>query len=80
MFIVWCLFGWMRSDGSRRFRYAYVEVARKNGKTTFAAAIALYMLVLDGEDGAEVYMAATTRGRRAYVGRRRATWSVNLPR
>ena len=62
MFIVWCLFGWMRSDGSRRFRYAYVEVARKNGKTTFAAAIALYMLVLDGEDGAEVYMAATTRG------------------
>lgn len=34
MFIVWCLFGWMRSDGSRRFRYAYVEVARKNGKTT----------------------------------------------
>ncbi|HQK28329.1 MAG TPA: terminase large subunit [Smithellaceae bacterium] len=62
MFIVWCLFGWMRPDGSRRFRYAYVEVARKNGKTTFAAAIALYMLVLDGEDGAEVYMAATTRG------------------
>ena len=40
-FIVWSLFGWKRADGSRRFRYAYVEVARKNGKTTFAAAIAL---------------------------------------
>jgi phage terminase large subunit-like protein len=32
MFIVWVLFGWKRLDGSRRFRYAYVEVARKNGK------------------------------------------------
>lgn len=31
-------------------------------QNNFAAAIALYMLVLDGEDGAEVYMAATTRG------------------
>lgn len=61
-FIVWCLFGWKRADGTRRFRYAYVEVARKNGKTTFAAAIALYMMILDGEEGAEIYMAATTRG------------------
>lgn len=61
-FIVWCLFGWKRADGTRRFRYAYVEIGRKNGKTTFAAAVALYMLVLDQEQGAEVYMAATTRG------------------
>ena len=59
MFIVWVLFGWKRLDGSRRFRYAYVEVARKNGKTTFAAALSLYMMVLDGEDGAEIYTAAT---------------------
>ncbi len=61
MFIVWVLFGWKRLDGSRRFRYAYVEVARKNGKTTFAAALSLYMMVLDGEDGAEIYTAATKR-------------------
>ena len=61
-FIVYCLFGWKRDDGTRRFRYAYVEVARKNGKTTFAAAIALYMMTTDKEEGAEVYMAATTRG------------------
>ena len=61
LFIVWVLFGWKRLDGSRRFRYAYVEVARKNGKTTFAAALSLYMMVLDGEDGAEIYTAATKR-------------------
>ncbi len=61
-FIVYCLFGWKRDDGTRRFRYAYVEVARKNGKTTFAAAISLYMMTMDKEEGAEVYMAATTRG------------------
>ncbi len=61
-FIVYSIFGWKRSDGSRRYRYAYIEIARKNGKTTFAAAIALYMMVLDGEQGAEIYMAATTRG------------------
>ena len=61
-FIVYCLFGWKRDDGTRRFRYAYVEVARKNGKTTFAAALSIYMMTTDKEEGAEVYMAATTRG------------------
>ena len=60
-FIVYSLFGWMRSDGTRRFRYAYIEIARKNGKTTFAAAISLLMLVFDGEQGAEIYSAATKR-------------------
>ena len=60
-FIVWSLFGWYRVGGVRRFNYATVEVARKNGKTTFAAGIALYMMVLDGESGAEVYSAAVDR-------------------
>jgi len=58
-FIVYALFGWKRANGSRRFRYAYIEVARKNGKTTFAAALALLMLIFDGESGAEIYTAAT---------------------
>jgi len=31
-FVLWCLFGWKRADGLRRFRTAYVEVPRKNGK------------------------------------------------
>lgn len=58
-FIIWNLFGWMRSDGTRRFRKAYISVAKKNGKTTFAAGIALYMMKADGESRAEIYSAAT---------------------
>jgi phage terminase large subunit-like protein len=60
-FIVGALFGWKRSNGTRRFRTAYNEIARKNGKSTLAAGIALYLLVGDGEPGAEVYCAATKR-------------------
>jgi len=60
-FVVWNLFGWRREDGTRRFRTAYLEVARKNGKSTMAAGIGLYLLVADGEPGAEVYSAATKR-------------------
>lgn len=56
------VFGWLRKkDGVRRFRRAYVEVARKNGKTEEAAAIMCYGLVADGEGGAQVFSAATTR-------------------
>jgi phage terminase large subunit-like protein len=61
-FIIYALFGWKRANNTRRFRYAYIEVARKNGKTTFAAAISLLMLIFDGEQGAEIYTAATNRG------------------
>jgi phage terminase large subunit-like protein len=61
------LFGWKRPDGMRRYREALVLVARKNGKTTFAAGIALYMLFCDNEPGAEVYSAAADRGQAALV-------------
>jgi len=60
-FIVWCLFGWKREDGTRRFRRAYIEIARKNGKSTFLAAILIILFALDGERGAEVYSAATKK-------------------
>lgn len=60
-FVVWCLFGWMREDGTRRFRTSYLEVARKNGKSTLAAGIGLKLFVADNEPGAEVYSAATKR-------------------
>jgi phage terminase large subunit-like protein len=55
------VFGWKRADGTRRFRTSYDEEARKNGKTTKAAGVGLYLLVADGEPGAEVYTAATKR-------------------
>jgi phage terminase large subunit-like protein len=59
-FILCVLFGWVyKSDGLRRFRNAYVEVPRKNGKSLLAAGIGLYMFVADGEIGAEVYSGAT---------------------
>jgi phage terminase large subunit-like protein len=60
-FILWCVFGWRKADGTRRFRMVYVEVARKNGKSTFAAGVGLYLFAMDGEPGAEVYSAATKR-------------------
>ena len=52
------IFGWVDDAGKRCYRSAYVEIPRKNGKTTFAAALGLYMLLADGEAGAECYSAA----------------------
>lgn len=60
IFIVCALFGWVdKVTGLRRFTEAYIKIPRKNGKSILAAAIALYMLVADGEYGAEVYSGAT---------------------
>lgn len=55
------LFGTVRDDGLRQFRTCYVEVPRKNGKSTLCAALALYMLCADGEPGAEIISAASDR-------------------
>ncbi len=61
-FILCCVFGWVsKADGLRRFRTCYIEVPRKNAKSTISSAVGLYMLTADEEDGAEVYSAATTR-------------------
>lgn len=55
------LFGWKRPDGSRRYRRCSCWVAKKNGKTTLAAAFVLIGLLGDGEPGANVYSAAADR-------------------
>lgn len=60
-FVLWNIFGWRNADGTRRFRYAYIEIARKNGKTALSAGIGLYMLFADGEARPEVYSAATVK-------------------
>lgn len=61
-FVVRSLFGWRHiSTGLRRFLYCYLQVARKQGKTTLAAAIAVLMTLADREAGAECYSAATTK-------------------
>ena len=59
-FLTVSLMGWVwKSDGLRRFRRAYICVARKNGKSIWAAALGMWMLCCDAEAGAEVYSAAT---------------------
>lgn len=60
-FIVGSLFGWKGSDGYRRFRVAYIEEGKGNGKSPLVAGIGLKMLVADREARAEVYAAATKK-------------------
>jgi phage terminase large subunit-like protein len=60
-FLVGSAFGWKRTDGLRRFRNIYIEVAKKNGKTLMAAGIAILLAFFDDEPGAEVYFGATKR-------------------
>lgn len=61
VFIVINIFGWLH-EGTllRRFLRAYEEVARKNAKSTLAAALLLFMTTADAEPGAHAYSAATT--------------------
>lgn len=48
-------------DGTRKYRECVLIVARKNGKSTLSAAIGNYMLIADGELGAEIYAVATKK-------------------
>lgn len=52
------MFGIVDKDGARQFREVFLVVARKNGKTLFAAAVAEYCAFLDGEYGGRIYFAA----------------------
>lgn len=58
-FCIRVTYGWKKPDGTRRFSISYREIARKNGKTEQASSEAAYLLVADGEAGAEVYATAT---------------------
>ena len=56
------IFGFIdKETGFRKYRKVILFVARKNGKSTLAAAIGLYMLLMDGEPGAECYSIATKK-------------------
>jgi phage terminase large subunit-like protein len=62
IFVTANILGWKhRSTKLRRFRRAFVSVARKNGKTTWAAGLAILLAFFDGEAAAEVYIGATKR-------------------
>ncbi|MCL1126719.1 terminase large subunit [Shewanella surugensis] len=71
LFIHTVIYGWMRRrDKTRRFRYVYIEVPRKNGKSIIAAGNGHYLFCADGEYGAEIYCGATTE---------RQAWEVFKP-
>ena len=65
--IVRNIFGVIKQDGNRQFTTAYVEIAKKQGKTELGAAIALYMLAADEESGAEIYSCAADRAQAGLV-------------
>lgn len=61
VFWLCCIFGWRRkSDRRRRFTRVYLEMARKNAKSTLAAAVSLYCLTCEGEVGPQIIIGATT--------------------
>jgi len=60
-FIIGSIYGWKRPDGFRRFRRAYIEQGKGNGKSPLAGGIGLYGLTADDEPGAEIYSAGATK-------------------
>lgn len=60
-FIIGSLFGWKREDGRRRFRRAYIEQGKGNGKSPLAGGIGLFGMTASGEAGAQIYAAAAKR-------------------
>jgi phage terminase large subunit-like protein len=66
-FIVGSLFGWRTSNGLRRFRRAYIEIGKGNGKSPLAAGIGHYMLTALKKIRAEIYAAATTADQAAIM-------------
>lgn len=61
------IFGTLRPDGLRQYRTVYLEMGRKNGKSTLIAGLGLFLLFADGEAGAEIYSAAADRDQAAIV-------------
>lgn len=61
------VFGYMRPDGLRLIRTVWIEVPRKNGKSTLCSGLGLYLLMADREAGAQVYAAAGDRAQAGNV-------------
>ena len=61
------IFGTIKENGFRQFNTAFVTCGKKQGKSELAAAIALFMLAADGEEGAEVYGCANDRNQASIV-------------
>lgn len=79
VFILMTVFSWVDEKGNRRFRRVYIEVPRGNGKSALSSPVGLYMMSLDGEEGAEVYSAATTRDQARIVFRDAQSMARKMP-
>lgn len=66
-FIVGSIFAWKKANGRRRFRRAFIEQGKGNGKSPLAGGIGLYGLTADQEPGAQVYSAAAKRDQAAIL-------------
>ena len=78
-FVVGSLFGWRRTDGSRRFRRAYLETGKGSGKTPLAAGIALAYITADQEHRAEGYVCARTMDQALVTYRDIAALAMDTP-
>ena len=64
--VLWDVYGTVKEDGYRQYRYAYLEIPKKNGKTSMIAALALYHLTCD-PPGGQIYCCAADRGQAELV-------------
>jgi len=72
-------FGWKRADGTRRFRRVYLEVPKKNGKSTLVSALVLYLVLADREGGPKVFINACDREQAKIVYNEAALMVENSP-
>lgn len=73
------LFGRVKPDGTRQHRVGYIELPKKQGKSTTLAGVALYGLVADNEPGAEIYGAACDREQAGIIYREAASMVRSSP-
>jgi phage terminase large subunit-like protein len=74
------LFGWKREDGTRRYRRAFIWIARKNGKTELAAGVALLALMGDAEPGGQVFSIASEKDQASIVFNKASNMVARAPR
>ncbi|WP_270442029.1 terminase large subunit [Acidaminococcus provencensis] len=65
--LVEATFGFVDDQNLRQYREVFLFIGRKNAKSILGAAMALYLLLADGEDGPEIYTAATDRSQAKVV-------------
>src|SRR5690625_1984535 len=64
--VLWDVYGTVNEEGYRQYRYAYLEIPKKNAKTTTIAGLSVYHLVCDGPQG-QIYCCAADRGQAELV-------------